>query len=612
MSHNSAVISIVPELTTEGTEHLLGNLTGKIVANIEVRASWQAEAGLTADNEDMEFNGSNRTITWNLGNFELEEFFEGDSIIIGGTTSNNGDYVIESIKDGEIKTTTALTTETSETALITGRTLCTGVNFRWGVIPNDAADSFISLQDGNENKYSLGGLVALDDTTKDAIQQGVYKSNHNGSLTVTGKDYCTAQANAVNDMVFVGSTKTITWTAEDFEAVHFEAGEVFEVLNTASNNGTYTVASVSFGVLTTVEGLTNETSTTATVRTEHRNEYIFAHTFYIDPLFLLEQLSDLEADTAPEYLLDINTLRYYFEVELLYDLNDPNKKHVVIPEVPLLGNVGWFNENLNQGIPNYAVSSVVMTDPSGNVVPYADYQGVTDVVMQITSVNSVFTAYESPSNTGTEFVVNHFILQESEDDYINTATDLQTNFMWDRAKQKIGNSGINGDGFGTGKQVITDIICQTWDSTNATIEFKINPSAEYQLRLAAMVDRKMILSITVGTNTLTTINSDVCAIRLGEEYYDTDLSNPSVGGVSTVFNPYPDTSISDANAGEFIEDTLIGRSIIRLDRANSALIEDVKVEIYATNGTDSFTLSEKNLFRCDYLRWYSGYKLIRK
>jgi len=128
--------------------------------------------------------------------------------------------------------------------------------------------------------------------------------------------------------------------------------------------------------------------------------------------------------------------------------------------------MGWFNENLNGGIPNYAVTSVVFTDPSGSVVGYADYQGVTDVEVQITSIANTFSAYETPSQTGTEFIINHFSLPETEDDYIDTSTDLETNFMWDRGKQKIGTGSVDGNHFGTGKQVITDIYCQTFDSNN--------------------------------------------------------------------------------------------------------------------------------------------------
>src|SRR3990172_4865096 len=121
-------VAIKPELTSENPDFLIGNITGKMQAVIQFKAEWIANAGLTADNQDMEFVAATKKITWNGGNFEDEGFLDGDTFTISGSASNNGAKTIDTIDGNIITIIEAVVNETSQAAILTGTKLCTGVN----------------------------------------------------------------------------------------------------------------------------------------------------------------------------------------------------------------------------------------------------------------------------------------------------------------------------------------------------------------------------------------------------------------------------------------------------------------------------------------------------
>ncbi len=590
MSVEIKSIDIVPELSSESVDYLLGNLTGKFIATIKVRAVWKAIAGLTADNEDMDFDANTRTITWNLNNFENEGFLIGDTIRICATSSNDGDKTITAIDADVITTAEALVTEASETAIIAGITTVTGINFRYNLLENDANETFLSLLDGNERKFSGADLDFLDPTPIALIQQGVFKSNHIGTVTSAGTATSTANASAGNTMTFTGgATDSIVWNGDNFEDEGFVIGDFITISGTASNNGMFSIKSILGDTIFTNENITNEaTVATAVITALHENEFILVHTFFIDPFYLFTQLTDLQNGIAPEYLFDKNSLRYLFEVEMLYELQDPNKAHITNIQDQLIGNVGWFDENFNQGIPGFSITNITFKDILGNVLTFADYANVTFVEIDVNSVDGVFIS------SSTQYIINHFILPETEAQYVDTSTDETTNFMFDRALATIDGAVVDGDNFGTDKQVLQQVSNTILTPNVVRITCQIDLSADYKARIAALVDKRFILSVTIADHTKATVDSDVVACRSGIQVYDTDLSNPNVGGVSTVFEPYPDITVSSAVAGQFGEDTIRGRSIFFVDTANGALIEDVQILAFATNGVDTFTLEEKN------------------
>lgn len=506
---NSILIS--PELSSADTDWLLGDVTNKMVATINVTAEWTAEAGLTADDEDMVF-ATDFTITWNGGNFVQQGFKIGDPIEVSGTASNNGTFTIQLfLDDNKIIVDPATATEVSETAVIEGKAELKGVNFRYNLIENNEAENYNSKVDGNELLFSKAAIDYSLITNVDLIQQGLFKSNHFGSAQIKG-------------------TGTI-------------------------------------------------------------NNFIITHTFYIHPFFLFDQLADLISDLPPEYFDSTNCLKYIYQIELLRELTDPNRVHVSNTDSFLLGNTGWFNENFNQGIPKFQITSIDF-ELSGSPITYADYTAETDVEITINSDDGVFSA------GNTKVVLNHFILPEEEAQYKNTVTDFEENFVFDRALQTEGAVAVNGDKFGTDKQVLKTITVTRVSNSTLRVNFKIDLSTVNKSTVGALTDKNFILCVSVQDHTKSTVVSDLVVLRSGTQTYFTDLSNPNLASIATIFNHYNSDTVDRITAGDFVEDIVRGISLIGVDLTPIGgvipTIKSISVIIRAEKSPDSFVLEQKD------------------
>lgn len=319
------------------------------------------------------------------------------------------------------------------------------------------------------------------------------------------------------------------------------------------------------------------------------NEFIITHTFYINPFFTLDQLTDLLAGKAPEYFLDLKCLKYIYHIDLLYNINDPNRVHASNADTFLLGNTGWANENFNAGVPKFYIDQIVFQRISNaQIIDFADYNSPTNIFIRVKSVDGVF------SNNNTKFVLNHIILPEEEEQFIDTATDMTTNFMFDRNKQTVGAAVVNGDEYGTDKQVLKEIHGAFVNANEVFISAVIDLSPEYIARIEALADKRMTFVVTIQDHTKQTEASDIVACLKTATVYDTDLSNEEVGDINTEFNFFPDITTTSSEAGMFSEDTQRGKSIIGVDTTNGATIKDISVIIRAENGSKSFVLQQKN------------------
>lgn len=520
MSVRVEVISLKPELTTGTTDYGLGQIFAKIVATLLVIAEWFIQGDLT---QEPYFTGNSvYWITYGGGagdsaglNWFQEGFKVGDSVKFSNASTSfaTTTRTITAISADGLTLTFSGAAFVSSVYVgatrIEGVTECTGMNFRYNLIENiNDTETFLSKIDGNELKYSKGGISYLTLTDVDLIPQGMYASNHLGSAQVKG-------------------------------------------------NG-------------------------------NLNEFVITHTFYVNPFYLVAHLSDILQGKAPEYFFDLNTLRYIYNIELLYNLSDPNRVHTSNADTFLLGNMGWFNENFNGGIPKFTQDPIIFK-VGGVASTYADFEGVTDVEITVRSVDGVFV------NGSTDFIINHIILPEDEEEYVNTATDVTTNFMFDRAFQTLGAAAVNGDNFGGVKQVLKNISALFISANEMLITAQIDLSSEYRSRIDALTDKQMLISVTTQDHTKSTALSDIVACLDAIHNYDTNLANEGVGDITTVFNFFPDITVTSPTAGVFSEDTLRGDSIIGVDIANGALVRDMSVIIRCEKTTgESFELEQKD------------------
>lgn len=579
-------IQIFPELSTNGTDWLLGGITNKMTAVLDVSAEWIARAAPSDDGGEMQFSALSNSIRWFNNNWINTGFYVGDDIQISSAGGNNGVGKIVSITGDTIVVSGITFVDlTTSTAVVEGITECTGISLRANLIENSEPVDYNSLIDQNEVRFKQGDIDYTDPAIVPLVQQGIYKSNHIGGATIT-RASIVAQATVAMEFDFNGgAADEVIWVGGNFEQLGFNIGATVEITNTSSNNGTFTITSLSGDTMGFAENISNETSTTGTItKPSILNRFIVTHEFYITPFFLLAQLIDLQNDVAPDYFFDSSCLKYIYNATLHYDITDPNRVHTSDP-VFLNGNTGWFNENFNQGIPKFTLDNIDFT-VNGDSETYADPTVVTDVELTITSEDGVF------SDNNTQFVLNHFILPEDQSEYINTSTDVETNFMFDRALQTVGSAFVNGDQFGTDKQVFTNITATFVDANTITINAKIDLSSDYKDRIALLNAKQFILCVSIQDHTKETEVSDLVVVRNGIQNYFTDVSNPDLATIETEIIPFADSG--DCDLCMFPEDALKGCSTIFFDNSNGGLMDELSIVLLACKGGEEFELERKN------------------
>lgn len=517
-------------------DYLLANIGDAITVVPSFLARWElvsdgvdTEGGgyqwLSFDGDEVTFldiDNANSNV-----NFLEAGFNVGDIVAFTQTASNNtSGHVITSFSDDKTKiyfSASVFVTEVAKYGVIQGTTECKGVNFRSNLIENDTAETYLSLIDENEVKYSIDNLDWTNNTYLSMLKQGQFNSN---DIKIQ---------NAIGNKVQI-------------------RGNLFGV-----------------------------------------NNFEITDTFIIMPFFLIEDLDDFINQIAPEPFKDVNTLTYAFNIEMLYNLNNPNLKHTSLTENIKIGNVGWFNENFNQGFNYYSMSELSFT-VGGAAKTYADYNQETDFTITVNSENGTF------SNTNTKVIVTHFWLPENEDEYKNTLETAMYNFMVDRTSGVLGGAMQNGIFYGTSKQVLKMVKANYVSATEMTITGKINLSTEYKDRIDIATDKRFVVCVSVGDHTLDWIHSDRVTLipKLPLNHintYDKDLSNVLVGNslLQFIHRPQSDLTSPTLTMGHFTEDLLINKTTFHVDITDGALINNCSVIVKAIHPTyGSFNLEKKN------------------
>jgi len=222
---------------------------------------------------------------------------------------------------------------------------------------------------------------------------------------------------------------------------------------------------------------------------------------FIIPFYRVGDLTDLENDVPPDYLLGNASLKYVFDVDLRTVLSNPNtSKYKKIENI--LGSVGFFNEVFNGFDSNYQINSISYVDQSTSLS--ADgllISGTTEVTIEVEKISG---------NFGTDNVGVYFsYLPQLQAEVENTITDFETNFMYDNIFAVIGAGATSGSG------VLDN--CEATASTNIlTITFETSLSIAQQLRLAN--GGNYLIGIEVGDSTISAGSSDAVMLKVIDEF----------------------------------------------------------------------------------------------
>ncbi len=352
---------------------------------------------------------------------------------------------------------------------------------------NDAnADNTVSFAIPNNNTLDVDSLITCENTefivglkVGDEISIQNMGSGYNGTYLVT--EIIDSQTFRVND-TFTTATKTsgeiVNQTNRKGLRYYYnfvENGNEFTSLTDPNEIQLFTFNNLDY-TSATVENLKTTGQKTwqvgnVTIEALGINDgkisYELIHNTVITPLHLANQLNDTENGIRPSYFKGGSTLNYICQIDLGRNLLDVNNFESVQSSV--IGNVGWFNENFNGLESNYSITALAYE----NTINALDLNVNTEASIRITCNDASFT-------TDTLVNLGFIYLPENESDYQENNRLLNDNFCFDSKVVVTDNTNVNGNNFGTGKQVIKTVKSTLIDASNIDVLFTIELGSTYK------------------------------------------------------------------------------------------------------------------------------------
>lgn len=359
------------------------------------------------------------------------------------------------------------------------------------------------------------------------------------------------------------------------------------------NNGdtvTLNCATTSKGWVTSI----NDTITRTSSGT-YPQLFTVVNTFKIAPLYLANQFNLITAGLPPGYYAGGYSLQYVCRADAKFVINSPSQHHTTDPNYPFeLGNVGWFNEFLNGGTPEYSLTSISYLDTVTSLpVTSPDFQNDTQVTMVINSANANFII----TPTATKLNLNFIYCPGDQADFVNTPTKLDQNYKLDSLLFSLGASSANGVNFGTDYQAIKSITSVRNSASQATITFTISLSTATKnfLKTKGSSNRNFLFWVTPQKGTITNLLTADRNAVFGDfnsfSYNQDDTTLLSWNDIK--FYQYPDvTTNAYTDYKGFIGDQLLVKSQFLI--LKNATPKNIIINILAVNSVtgESFSLQK--------------------
>lgn len=491
-----------------GVPYLMGNVGDLIYVNIDFLVQWR-----TLD-ANIDFSGNSiirKDCGIASGSFIQDGFKKGDTIVITGSSDNDGTHTITELTDTVITVQGSLNSGSDTGVNIYGTTLVNYFDFYYNLVgPNDGTN-FTSLTDskavqkfsGTSNPYYYGSQFTLQPNS-------------------TSRAWWNNKIDGVNSLpVFTDLGYT------DDYSQHFK---------------------VQFPFLITPLFLANQLQA-------------------IKSAFSQSQGTPLNSrDFNPVDYFNNQCLKFIYQIDSKFKVSSPEADHSSAPNTTFLnGNTAWFNTFFPTGTyingnfissQQYDIASLpVYTDNSGNVVSSIDVNNETNVTFKIKR-----SGLQSLSEE--KFVLNFMYLPTNASTYQGYSqgnqADFRQVFLHDRCKTNVGAGSKNGDQYGTSVQALKSVVGTAIDSNNFQVSFKINLGS-----LTKQAFKNQPLPSTSTSNTIygnyliwispqsadcTSIDaSDRSSVIVDVNSGFANLDDPSlltvIGGNTNYFK-YPDTYIN--------------------------------------------------------------------
>ena len=337
--------------------------------------------------------------------------------------------------------------------------------------------------------------------------------------------------------------------------------------------------------------------------------FTITQTLIIDPLFLANEINDIKNNIPPIYWLNDASLKYVFKVEAGNNINDPNKKKVVV-EGEILGNSGWTDENFNTGITNYSVDTSTVSYKKADNSPNGGLELTSDLTKLSFDIDNTIDA--PFSNGDTKLVLLFHILPQPENEYrlpefptgTNLAKDrlMKENFLLDRAVCTLGTTNTSPDNIGTTIQILKECTFTYISNSKvrANVEFQLSPEA--LIKISGLSTQDFRITVATMDYNLARIDSDRVNLKVDVDEFFIDTTDPTMVIQSPhSFMAHPFSNVNTeavSNLTARVEDDILAISKFTIDtngrETDTILLTGATAEIIASNGTSEFVLDSYN------------------
>lgn len=298
--------------------------------------------------------------------------------------------------------------------------------------------------------------------------------------------------------------------------------------------------------------------------------YTVYHEFIILPYYLQEFSGNLTDGTLPDDWFAGNlTVKYTINLDARKVLTDPNISQN-ISDLGELGCVGWFNENYNGGVNNYACVINSYTDTAtGDSADGLQIDAKTTVTATLTNTDSLFTA-----DTKIGIYISAIL---DALDYAPANTLFKDLWTYDNAVKLNNNiyTGLSG--------AIKAIRSVRSNANTITINFDVEFSGPQRARLSS--GQQFIIGIQTADSTLDRdVSDNVILLNIADLVEDADI--PGLLQVNSFEHYRHDLSEFEQGASDFtgwVEDGFFSRYGFGLDIAAPARLKSLTFKLMARN-----------------------------
>jgi len=250
----------------------------------------------------------------------------------------------------------------------------------------------------------------------------------------------------------------------------------------------------------------------------YEQQFEIEHIFLIAPWYLDGDLENLQNGVIREDLVGLNSCKYVYKTDFRTALSNPNTSKIKIVDL-MKGSIGDFNENFNGYENVYSIDSVSYIETStGNSASGLIIGSKTTVIIIVSKVGNIVAG-------GDEAIVGYVSYLPSENEYEDTYTDLETNFMYDGLRCVVDVAAE------VGTEIIKRIVSAN-DSGKQVIEIDVEFAEAQQSRLSA--ESYFLIGILIGDSSLDSVYSNRVNLLADVNNFDLSADIPDLIGCDEI------------------------------------------------------------------------------